>query len=104
MKWWLLSIILPLVVLAVRRDPDKRAYCVSLAKAGDCNFYDKCVEKWTRTCGGSGYALGYGGKYCRKFADNLQLFNKAVCLKFLTPNKDFWYPSLKIPFHFYVRL
>ena len=78
MKRWLLSVILPLVVLAIPGDPDKQAYCVSLAAKGDCDFYDICIEKWTKTCGGSGYALGYGGKHCRKFADNLKLFNEAV--------------------------
>ena len=79
MKYWLLvSVSLPLVVLAKPGDTDKQAYCASLAAKGECNFYDQCIEQWTQTCGKSGYALGYGGKYCRKFDDNLQLFNTAV--------------------------
>lgn len=85
MEQWLLSIqvsiVLPLVVLAIPGDPDKQARCISLAEKGDCDFYDDCIEKWTQSCGSSGYALGYGGKYCRKFADNLQLFDEAVCVK-----------------------
>jgi len=83
MKFWLLSVVIPLVVVAIPGDLDKQHYCVSLASKGDCNFYDHCIEKWTQTCGSSGYALGYGGKYCRKFADNQQLFNEAVCLEYL---------------------
>lgn len=78
MKCWLVSTVLPLVVLAIPGDQDKQVYCASLASKGDCNFYDECIEKWTQTCGSSGYALGYGGKYCRKFADNLKLFNEVV--------------------------
>lgn len=87
MEWYLfsvqVSIILPLVVLAIPGDPDKQAYCITLASKGDCDFYDDCIEKWTQSCGSSGYALGYGGKYCRKFADNMQLFDKAVCVECL---------------------
>lgn len=87
MEWYSFSvqvgIILPLVVLAIPGDPDKQAYCVTLASKGDCDFYDDCIEKWTQTCGSSGYALGYGGKYCRKFADNMQLFDEAVCVECL---------------------
>ena len=87
MEWYLfsvqVSIILPLVVLAIPGDPDKQAYCVTFASKGDCDFYDDCIEKWTQSCGSSGYALGYGGKYCRKFADNMQLFDKAVCVECL---------------------
>ena len=78
-KRYCLTILLPLVTFAIPGDPDKRDYCVSLASKGDCNFYDICIEKWTRTCGSRGYALGYGAKYCRKFNDNQQLFDEAVC-------------------------
>lgn len=78
---WLLNLVLPLVVLCMPRDPDARAYCVSLARKGDCDFYDNCIEKWTQTCGSSGYALRYGGKYCRKFMENLELFSEAVRIK-----------------------
>ena len=74
----LLSIFLPLAALAMPGDPDKQDYCVSLASKGDCDFYNTCIETWTRSCGSTGYALGYGGKYCRKFGDNQQLFNEAV--------------------------
>jgi len=85
MKYWLLvTISLPLVVLAKPGGTDKQAYFASLVAKGDCNFYDQCIEQWTQTCGKSGYALGYGEKYCREFAVKLQLFNAAVSEKVFT--------------------
>lgn len=99
MKWWLLLfIVLPFTVLAIPGSPDKQAYCVSLAGKGDCDFYDDCIEKWTQTCGVSGYALGYGGKYCRKFGDNLQMFNEAVSRKSNNSYNDLL--SIKRPLNF----
>lgn len=32
----------------------------------NCDFYEQCLEK-NISCGEEGYALSYGGKYCRKF-------------------------------------
>jgi hypothetical protein len=35
----------------------------------DCRFYAECLEA-TKPCGAQGYALGYGGRYCKRFLDN----------------------------------
>ena len=40
----------------------------------DCSFYQDCVES-SVACGADGYALGYGGKYCGKFVENLAEFS-----------------------------
>jgi len=32
----------------------------------DCGFYSRCLEN-TIPCGSTGYALGYGDKYCQRF-------------------------------------
>ena len=42
--------------------------CASLAASGNCSFYDICIEAVT-PCGSSGYAEGYGEKYCKRFGD-----------------------------------
>ena len=34
--------------------------------ANECNFYEKVLEE-RYPCGEAGYAVGYGGKYCRAF-------------------------------------
>ncbi|KAK2187429.1 hypothetical protein NP493_165g00017 [Ridgeia piscesae] len=39
--------------------------CLDLAERGECDFY-KCLEK-THRCGHTGYALGYGFRYCDRF-------------------------------------
>jgi hypothetical protein len=39
-----------------------------------CTFYADCVEA-SVPCGADGYALGYGQKYCNKYATNLDLFS-----------------------------
>lgn len=36
--------------------------------SGSCDYYPNCVEAKVR-CGDQGYALGYGGKYCRRFSE-----------------------------------
>ena len=35
----------------------------------DCSFYPSCIEA-THPCGASGYAIGYGAKYCGRFLAN----------------------------------
>ena len=42
-----------------------------------CDFYPKCLEA-TSPCGPSGYALGYGDKYCVRFGEDSNLFDAAV--------------------------
>jgi len=32
----------------------------------DCSFYESCIEN-SNECGETGYAIGYGKKYCEKF-------------------------------------
>lgn len=45
----------------------------------DCDFYSECMEANSH-CGPTGYALGYGNKYCRRFAETSHLFTPAVRL------------------------
>ena len=40
--------------------------CASLAASANCSFYDVCIED-VMPCGSSGYAKGYGEKYCQRF-------------------------------------
>jgi hypothetical protein len=42
--------------------------------ADDCSFYERCAEAHFQ-CGPSGYALGYGGKYCKTFQANAEKFS-----------------------------
>jgi hypothetical protein len=42
--------------------------------AQDCSFYERCAEPHFQ-CGPKGYALGYGGKYCQAFKDNVDKFS-----------------------------
>ena len=52
--------------------------CQQLANdMNSCDFYPKCLEA-TSPCGSSGYALGYGGKYCTKFGEDSSQFDAAV--------------------------
>ncbi|KAJ3408445.1 hypothetical protein HDV05_004977 [Chytridiales sp. JEL 0842] len=39
-----------------------------------CDFYFDCLETYN-TCGPQGYAISYGGKYCKKFAAAEQKFS-----------------------------
>ncbi|KAI8911153.1 hypothetical protein EDD86DRAFT_246489 [Gorgonomyces haynaldii] len=41
-----------------------------------CSFYPTCVEP-VLPCGATGYALGYGNKYCNAFKDKLDKFSPA---------------------------
>jgi hypothetical protein len=36
--------------------------------SGNCEFYRDCLEARV-SCGSTGYALGYGGRYCEKFTN-----------------------------------
>ena len=56
---------------------DHNTFCEGLALAGNCSFYSLCMEKRV-PCGPDGYALGYAGKYCVKFTENLNEFTKDV--------------------------
>ena len=52
--------------------------CQQLANdMNSCDFYPKCLEA-TSPCGQSGYALGYGNKYCLRFGEDSNLFDAAV--------------------------
>lgn len=51
--------------------------CEAMAVSGNCDFYSQCVEKRV-PCGPDGYALGYGGKYCIKFGQDIDCFNDEV--------------------------
>jgi len=48
--------------------PTLAAQCFAPVKQ-DCSFYASCLEA-THPCGASGYALGYGAKYCGRFRAN----------------------------------
>ena len=48
-----------------------------LANAGNCDFYTQCVEPRFQ-CGSSGYPLGYGDRYCRKFGQESSCFTSSV--------------------------
>ena len=51
--------------------------CTALANAGNCDFYTQCVEPKFQ-CGSSGYPLGYGNRYCRKFDQESSCFTPNV--------------------------
>ena len=51
--------------------------CKNLADRGDCEFYNQCVEK-TVPCGNEGYAVGYGYRYCNRFALFYEDFTEEV--------------------------
>ena len=51
--------------------------CTALANAGNCDFYTQCVESRFQ-CGNSGYPLGYGDRYCRKFQQQSNCFTSSV--------------------------
>ena len=51
--------------------------CTALANAGNCDFYSQCVEPRFQ-CGSSGYPLGYGDRYCRKFGQESSCFTSSV--------------------------
>jgi hypothetical protein len=50
------------------------ATCTTQIPRDSCAFYDDCLEA-TYPCGGSGYAIGYGGKFCRAFSGNATRFS-----------------------------
>ena len=60
------------------------AICQAYIDSNNCDFYRDCVE--TRAnCGEDGYPLGYGYKYCQRFADLSNMFDEQVtgflCIK-----------------------
>ncbi|GMH66710.1 hypothetical protein TrRE_jg8717 [Triparma retinervis] len=65
----------------------------------DCTYYQDCVESQV-VCGADGYALGYGGKYCGKFVENLSSFSEegqAWILGTLTCLKSALIPIVELP-------
>jgi len=44
---------------------------------GTCSFYPDCLEQRT-TCGDSGYALGYGLRYCESFLQDVRFTERGV--------------------------
>ena len=55
----------------------RSTFCEGLALTGNCSFYSLCMEKRV-PCGPNGYALGYAAKYCIKFSENADEFDKDV--------------------------
>ena len=51
--------------------------CAQLAAHGDCSFYRQCVEDRV-PCGTSGYAIGYGEEYCKRFEMDKTCFDSQV--------------------------
>ena len=67
-----------LVTLSLLSSRAAAVDCQQLANDVEgCDFYTKCLEA-TSPCGPSGYALGYGNKYCVKFGEVSNLFDAAV--------------------------
>lgn len=62
-----------------------------LASNGDCQFYNELET--VKRCGQTGYLLAYGGKYCRKFGENIASFNGDVrhCKFFSQDSKAHFY-------------
>jgi len=61
----------------------------SAALPGDCSFHQDCLET-IYNCGPTGYPVGYGDKYCKRFFNRIDQFSPAgqewingtlVCLK-----------------------
>ena len=80
MKFHLLKFLLTYVVAlaGVKSTTSLPASCPDptseAAIEANCDFYQDCVESQV-VCGAEGYALGYGGKYCGKFVENLAAFS-----------------------------
>ena len=55
--------------------------CLDLAERGECDFY-KCLEK-THRCGHTGYALGYGFRYCDRFTVHFHRLTSEVSARFV---------------------
>lgn len=52
----------------------------------DCQWYRSCLDA-KYPCDSTGYALGYGEKYCQKYADNSDLF---------TPTGNTWQLGVRV--------
>lgn len=77
MSWFVLLSVLCLFPGALGAALDDSTFCEELAHTGNCSFYPLCVEKRV-PCGPNGYALGYAGKYCVKFSENIEEFSEDV--------------------------
>ena len=51
--------------------------CPEEAKAGNCDFYTKCVEPRFQ-CGTNGYSIAYGERYCLRFTEGQDDFTTTV--------------------------
>ena len=49
----------------------------------DCSFYRGCLEKKI-ACGATGYALGYGEKYCKRFKQSTDFSTKGIAWRDVT--------------------
>ena len=49
------------------------ADCNQLVQNPTCDFYEKCIESKS-FCGPTGYAMGYGTRYCKKFSKFIHMF------------------------------
>ncbi|KAJ0392393.1 hypothetical protein P43SY_003954 [Pythium insidiosum] len=63
-----------LLLLSVSFAAELPANCTTALPRDSCAFYLDCLEA-TFPCGADGYAVGYGNKYCRAFADNEAWFS-----------------------------
>lgn len=68
-KIYLFSITLSIIIAVSICEPT----CKELADNPNCDFYEKCLEVKFK-CGPTGYPLGYGGKYCKKFTKLIDIF------------------------------
>ena len=76
---------------------NQSANCNELVQNGTCDFYEKCIESKS-FCGPTGYAMGYGTRYCKKFTKYIDVFppkgqewirKTLICLKkALVPFED----------------
>lgn len=55
------------IQVAIAPSPARDPACVA-PPLRDCSFYERCLEA-ARPCGASGYAVGYGARYCRRFLE-----------------------------------
>ena len=51
--------------------------CPQLVKAGNCVFYNVCVDRRFQ-CGTNGYPRAYGERYCNSFTNQQRFFTTAV--------------------------
>ena len=56
--------------------------CSSLAEAGDCAFYEQCVQNKLGCDREKDYPMAYGYKYCNKFGEHYDSFTTEVSVFF----------------------